>query len=157
MQKRTIPGLVKAVGGVTVRGVNGDFMAQILKTNCCVYDKAFCTANSQIRVEEDDRLPKGHCQRQQIQHSQQFSSLIAVIGEWATYSICSYESSSSSSSSSLLPLFFEWWASVHRGGIGGFGHRAEWHVPLLSRKSEIHAPLLRMIKAAAEEGWVLGR
>jgi len=55
-RKRAIAGFVEAVLWVAVGGEDCDFVAEVLETDCCVDDEAFCAANAEVGVEEDDVL-----------------------------------------------------------------------------------------------------
>jgi len=54
--RHTISSLVKAVLWVAMRREYSHFMATILKTNRSIDYQAFCSSNTEIRMEEDEIL-----------------------------------------------------------------------------------------------------
>jgi hypothetical protein len=57
--KLAIVGFVEAVLGIAVGGEDSDFVAEVLETDCCVDDEAFCAADAEVGVEEDYVLRLG--------------------------------------------------------------------------------------------------
>jgi hypothetical protein len=60
-RRLTITSLVEAMPRIAVRREDGDFMATRLETDGGIDDQSLSTANTQVRVEENDTLLLCHC------------------------------------------------------------------------------------------------
>jgi hypothetical protein len=54
--RRTVASFIEAVGGIAVRREDGYFVATILEAYGCIDDKAFCSTDTQVWMEEDNVL-----------------------------------------------------------------------------------------------------